>query len=109
MRVASGRRRVDGWTRGRITSTALSRLPTRPTRHALPMLRRLAILVVAAVPTLSAQEPFDRAMVAKIRDEGLNRSHVWAMVDTLATVIGPRLTGSPAYMRSATWARDHFK
>ena len=47
-------------------------------------------------------------MVAKIRDEGLNRSHAWSMIDTLATVIGPRLTGSPAYMRAATWAREHL-
>ncbi len=30
------------------------------------------------------------------------------MLDTLATVIGPRLTASPAYLRAATWARDHF-
>lgn len=47
-------------------------------------------------------------MIAKIRDEGLNRSHVWGMVDTLATVIGPRLTASPAYMRAAVWAKDHL-
>jgi len=67
------------------------------------------ILFAAVVPSvLAAQEPFDRAMVAKIRDEGLNRSHAWAMEDTLATVIGPRLTASPAFMRAATWARDHL-
>jgi carboxypeptidase Q len=73
------------------------------------MLRRLAILTAIATPALSgAQESFDRAMVAKIRDEGMNRSQVWSMVDTLATVIGPRLTASPAYMRAATWARDHL-
>jgi carboxypeptidase Q len=71
------------------------------------MLRRFFVL--AAVPTLvSAQETVDRAMGAKIRDEGLNRSRAWAMVDTLATVIGPRLTASPAYMRAAMWAKDHF-
>jgi hypothetical protein len=46
--------------------------------------------------------------IAKIRAEGLERSHVWSMVDTLATVIGPRLTASPAYLRAANWARDHF-
>lgn len=57
---------------------------------------------------LSAQESYDHAMVAKIRAEGLNHSHAWAMVDTLATVIGPRLTASPAFLRAATWARDHF-
>src|ERR1043165_8142799 len=73
------------------------------------MIRRFvfaAAIVVA--PALAAQEPFDRAMVARIRDEGLNRSQVWNILDTLATVIGPRLTASPAYMRAATWSRDHF-
>ena len=72
------------------------------------MLRRIVLAVAFTPAVLSAQESFDRAMVAKIRDEGLNRSHVWVMLDTLATVIGPRLTASPAYMRAATWARDHF-
>jgi hypothetical protein len=72
------------------------------------MLRRLVVLAFAIAPAAGAQESFDSAMVAKIRDEGLNRSHAWTMVDTLATVIGPRLTASPAYMRAATWARDHF-
>src|SRR5262245_35975204 len=72
------------------------------------MLRRLAFAAVFAPAVLSAQETFDRAMVAKIRDEGLNRSQVWQMLDTLATVIGPRLTASPSYMRAATWAKDHF-
>ena len=61
-----------------------------------------------AASSAGAQEPYDHAMVAKIRDEGLDRSHAWAMLDTLATVIGPRLTASPAFMRAATWARDHF-
>src|SRR5262245_39126849 len=71
------------------------------------MLRRFFVLAV--FPTLvSAQETVDRAMVAKIRDEGLNRTGAWVMLDTLATVIGPRLTGSPAYMRAATWAKDHL-
>ena len=72
------------------------------------MIRRL-VFAAALVPAVAgAQESFDRAMIAKIRDEGLNHSHVWSMVDTLATVFGPRLTASPAYMRAATWARDHL-
>ncbi|HET9730041.1 MAG TPA: hypothetical protein VFR41_11500, partial [Acidimicrobiia bacterium] len=71
------------------------------------MLRRL--FVIALLPAaLSAQEPFDHAMIAKIRDEGLNRSHAWPMLDTLATVIGPRLAGSPAFLRAANWSRDHL-
>ena len=52
------------------------------------MLRRIILTAAFAPAVLTAQEPFDRAMVAKIRDEGLNRSSVWATLDTLATVIG---------------------
>ena len=55
---------------------------------------------------LTVQQP--DPILSKIRDEGLNHSHAWSMVDTLATVIGPRLTASPAFMRAATWARDHL-
>jgi len=78
------------------------------------MLRRLIFVVTGAAiaaarpAVMSAQETIDQAMMAKIRDEGLNRSRAWPMLDTLATVIGPRLTASPAYMRAATWARDHL-
>ena len=69
----------------------------------------LLLAALAFVPaSLLAQESVDRATITKIRDEGLNRSHAWSMLDTLATVIGPRLTASPAYMRAATWARDHL-
>jgi carboxypeptidase Q len=72
------------------------------------MIRRLYFAAALTPALLGAQESFDRAMVAKIRDEGLNRSQVWGMVDTLATVIGPRLTASPAFMRAMTWSRDHL-
>jgi carboxypeptidase Q len=78
------------------------------------MLRRLIFVVTAAAigatrpSPAAAQETIDPAMMARIRDEGLNRSRAWPMLDTLATVIGPRLTASPAYMRAATWVRDHL-
>ena len=72
------------------------------------MLRRLVFAAVLAPCVATAQETFDRAMIAKIRDEGLNRSRAWGMLDTLATVIGPRLAGSPAYMRAVNWSRDHL-
>src|SRR4051812_9734527 len=69
----------------------------------------LGVLSVLALPSLAAaQETFDRAMIARIRDEGLNRSHAFAMLDTIATVFGPRLTASPAYLRAANWAKDRF-
>ena len=66
----------------------------------------LALLSCLLVPlTGRSQEPVDRAMIAKIRVEGLERSQVGAMFDTLANVFGPRLTATPAYLASATWAR----
>jgi hypothetical protein len=69
-------------------------------------MRPLRVLSLLALPTaLFAQDP---AMVARIRDEGLNHSRAYAMLDTLATVFGPRLTASPAYLRAANWARDRF-
>jgi len=65
-------------------------------------------LVVLALAKSSAfqSEPVDAAMNAKIRDEGLNRSQVAAVFDMFVNVIGPRLTGSPAYKRAADFARD---
>src|SRR4029077_6955375 len=92
-------------------STALAVYPFAVQPTVPYMLRPASSLLIAAAfaPTLlGAQETFDRAMVAKIRDEGLNHSHAWGMVDTLATVIGPRLTASPAFMRAVGWARDHL-
>jgi hypothetical protein len=76
------------------------------------IMRRLALslLLAAAAPaSLAAQESFDRAMIARIRDEGLNHSHAWAMLDTIADVIGPRLTASPAFMRAAQFAEEHLR
>ena len=63
----------------------------------------LSCFLVSA--TGRSQEPVDRAMIAKIRAEGLERSQVGSMFDTLANVFGPRLTATPAYLASATWAR----
>ncbi|MDB4887031.1 MAG: peptidase [Gemmatimonadetes bacterium] len=68
----------------------------------------LACAFALAPALLGAQESIDREMMARIRDEGMNRSQAWAMIDTLATVIGPRLTASPAYLRAAHWARDRM-
>jgi hypothetical protein len=70
------------------------------------MRRLFSLLPLVALPTtLLAQDP---AMLARIRDEGLNHSRAYAMLDTIATVFGPRLTASPAYMRAANWAKDRF-
>lgn len=62
----------------------------------------LAVGVLGAAP----QEPVDLAAIAKIRDEGLNRSKVDAPFGMFVNVIGPRLTASPAHKRAAEYARD---
>jgi hypothetical protein len=44
--------------------------------------------------------------VARIRDEGMNRSQVMQTLSYLTDVIGPRLTGSPNLRRANEWTRD---
>ncbi|MEO7275714.1 MAG: M20/M25/M40 family metallo-hydrolase [Vicinamibacterales bacterium] len=73
--------------------------------------RRLARLALAAsmATTLSAgQEPVDRAMIERIREEGTARSKAGAYFDHFVTVVGPRLTGTPAHKASAEWAREQL-
>lgn len=70
----------------------------------------LVILVLAAPAVGSPQEEqVDLDMVAKIRQEGLERSRVWATFSQLVDVFGPRLTASPAYNAAARWARDELR
>ncbi|AHG89783.1 peptidase M28 [Gemmatirosa kalamazoonensis] len=61
----------------------------------------LAAALVLAPCGAGAQ---DATALARIRDEGMNRSHALELFDHLTTVIGPRLTGSPAFRQSVDWA-----
>ncbi len=54
----------------------------------------------------SAASSVDPAVIARIRDEGLNRSQVMKTLSYLTDVIGPRLTASPALKRANEWTRD---
>ena len=53
-----------------------------------------------------ATETLDLAMYQRIRDEGLNHSHVMEFATALADGIGPRLTGSPNARKANEWTRD---
>ena len=57
----------------------------------------------------TAQEPADAAMIAAIRAEGLNHSVASDLFYILTDVLGPRLSGSPAYDKAARWALDRFR
>ena len=68
----------------------------------------VTIATLASAPTVFAQEPVDTEMIARIRAEGLDRSRVLQFYGHLTDVIGPRLTGTPAYKQAADWARAQF-
>jgi hypothetical protein len=53
-----------------------------------------------------ATETLDLAMYQRIRDEGLNHSHVMEFGSALMDGIGPRLTGSPNLKKANEWTRD---
>jgi carboxypeptidase Q len=53
-----------------------------------------------------ATETLDLAAYQRIRDEGLNRSHVMDFAYALMDGIGPRLTGSPNLKKANEWTRD---
>ncbi len=57
----------------------------------------------AAPPAAPANDP-----IARLRDEGFNRSEVMATLVHLTDIVGPRLTGSPELQRAGEWARDRF-
>ena len=73
--------------------------------HAAAVLLSLGAALGSA---LAAQERVDTDMPARIRTEGLQRSRALPLFLTLTDEIGSRLTGSPAHMRAARWARDRF-
>jgi carboxypeptidase Q len=65
----------------------------------------------AAAPA-SAQpaiETLDLAAIARIRDEGLNHSHIMEYASGLFDDIGPRLTGSPEFGRATQWSVDQLR
>ena len=53
-----------------------------------------------------ATESLDLNMYQRIRNEGLNDSHVMEFAGALMDDIGPRLTGSPNAKKAGEWARD---
>ncbi len=90
------------------------------------LLRRLAfLLLAAAIPGLAADkktnvdvpaweqpqpavEAIDLGMYARIREEGLQHSHIMEYGSALADAIGPRLTGSPNLSKANAWTRDQL-
>src|SRR5579862_6973837 len=55
-----------------------------------------------------AVENLDLTMYQRIREEGLEHSHVMEFASGLMDGIGPRLTGSPNLRKANEWTRDQF-
>lgn len=66
----------------------------------------LTIVLSLASSMAIGQEKVHWDIAAKIRDEGLNRSHVAEYVSYMSDVIGPRLSGSPGIKKAQVWARN---
>ena len=64
-------------------------------------------VTVAQIPSTQGPPP-GLDPIARIRDEGLNRSQVMETLSYLSDVIGPRLTASPNMKRSNDWTRDQL-
>src|SRR5687768_7538224 len=65
------------------------------------------LIALAALPPAASMaqqaEQVDAAAVARIRDEGFNRSQVMETASWLTDVYGPRLTNSPNTRAAADW------
>ena len=102
-------------------------MPLRPYHaNAWRLLLALPILCVSAIaadkPKVKAAEPetaaweqpqpavekIDYNAYMRIREEGLQHSHVMEYASALADGIGPRLTGSPNLAKANAWTRDQF-
>ncbi|MBV8630468.1 MAG: M20/M25/M40 family metallo-hydrolase [Silvibacterium sp.] len=66
----------------------------------------------AEAPAWEQQQPaiekIDYSMYARIREEGLQHSHIMEYASALTDDIGPRLTGSPNLAKANAWTRDQL-
>ena len=66
-------------------------------------------VALAATVSGAVQEKVDFSVIEKIKAEGMDRSKVLETFDQLTTVIGPRLTNSPAHKRAVAWTQETLK
>src|SRR5262245_28852738 len=78
-------------------------------QRAVPPFCLLLSLYFSALVAQPASEHLDTPTIAKIRDEGLNRSQVMDHISWLSDVYGPRLTGSPAILQASDWVLKKLK
>jgi hypothetical protein len=91
------------------------------------LLRLFCLPLIAALPLFAADKPkpaaadlpaweqpqpavekIDYEAYMRIREEGLQHSHIMEYASALADGIGPRLTGSPNLAKANAWTRDQL-
>lgn len=71
--------------------------------------RWLTLALLLVPPGAAAQSfPTDDPILRRIWDEGMNRSRVYPLSQTLNDSIGPRLTGSPRLQAGADWVINKY-
>src|SRR3984957_15680890 len=60
-------------------------------------------------PSQPAVETLDLETIASIRDEGFNHSHIMEYASGLFDGVGPRLTGSPDFVKAQEWSLDQLR
>jgi len=61
------------------------------------------------VPANIKPEVLDLATIDRIREEGLNNSHIMEYASGLFDGIGPRLTASPDFVKAQEWSLDQLR
>ncbi len=89
------------------SSTEDRAMRVRPSRF-VPVLL-LLFAVPGAATAQVAREAVDLGVVQRIRQEGLEHSHIPEMAHHLTEVIGPRLTGSPGMKQANEWTAQTFR
>ncbi|MFV1980670.1 MAG: M20/M25/M40 family metallo-hydrolase, partial [Rhodothermia bacterium] len=77
-------------------------------RAALRVLSLLFVGILIGPHVVFSQGQTDSEIIARIRDEGLNRSQVMDYAWYLTDVIGARLSGSSNMRQSQEWAKDQM-
>ena len=83
-------------------------MPSIATRT-FPAGAAVAAMTAAYSPAPRAQEPVDADVVAAIIADARERSEAAELFHTLTDVLGPRLSGSPAYDSAAEWVIERFE
>ncbi len=116
--VAARRERAPGSYRSGLPVRNHRSIRSGPTGHRQPGARVgalnlappcLAVVLAAAVALPAVAQPADGALLAAIREEGLERSQVMEHVVRLSDVYGPRFTGTPAIEEAGAWTMDTLR